>query len=88
MEADAIANVADDVPDKRKQKVVIETVSKLASLGVKADSTVEHLTPQAQALARMAAEAKQHRYAGVCCASVSGRTCAYTAQGRSSPEGI
>uniref|UniRef100_A0A383W1Y2 Domain of unknown function at the cortex 1 domain-containing protein n=1 Tax=Tetradesmus obliquus TaxID=3088 RepID=A0A383W1Y2_TETOB len=60
MEVDAIANVADDVPD-RKQKVRLETVSKLASLSVKADSTVEHLTPQAQVLARMAAEAKQHR---------------------------
>lgn len=65
MEVDAIANVADDVPD-RKQKVRLETVSKLASLSIKADSTVEHLTPQAQVLARMAAEAKQHRCAGVC----------------------
>lgn len=61
MEADAIANVADDVPPKHKAKV-IETVTKLASLKVKADSTVDHLTPQAQLLAKMAAEAKQHRY--------------------------
>jgi hypothetical protein len=64
-EVDAVANVADDVPVKHRQKV-IESVSKLASLGVKADSAVEHLTPQARVLAKMAAEAKQHRCAGVC----------------------
>lgn len=65
-EVDAVAFAADDVlgkqKHKRKQKV-IETVSKLASLGVAADSTVDHLSPQALALARMASEAKQHRCA-------------------------
>lgn len=87
MEVDAVANVADDVPDKQKQKVM-ESVSRLASLGVKADSTVEHLTPQAQALARMAAEAKQHRCASVCRASVPGRTFACTVLARSGPGDI
>eukprot|EP00882_Tetradesmus_deserticola_P002696 GHRQ01002867.1.p1 GENE.GHRQ01002867.1~~GHRQ01002867.1.p1 ORF type:complete len:384 (+),score=150.50 GHRQ01002867.1:204-1355(+) len=63
MDIDAVRDSADDaLTDKHRHKQqVIESVSKLANLGIKTDSTVEHLSPQAQALARLAAEAKQHR---------------------------